>query len=67
MRAGLCKPCLAINKRVPALRNSSSCRAHWQEWWSERAAIREYEGGATRADAEREAKKEAEKALGGEL
>lgn len=49
----------------PALRNSSWCLVHWREWWSERAAIREHEGGAKRADAEREARIETEQALGG--
>ena len=27
----------------------------WQEWWEERAAILEYDGGCTRAEAEAQA------------
>lgn len=54
-------------QKAAALRNSSACRSCWQEWWSERAAIREYEGGMPRVDAERDAKAEAVAELGGEL
>lgn len=31
-----------------------------REWWEERAAIRQYEGGETREEAERNASKELE-------
>lgn len=61
----LCRDCLTVGKRTVALRNSSACLPHWKQWWSERAAIREYEGGETRVEAEREAEREANDQLGG--
>lgn len=36
-----------------------------QEWWAERASIREYDGGMSRADAERAAVLDVERELEG--